>query len=73
MLFSRKQPKTTAFPPERFAPVVRRSICTGERTACMRDRASGEIFEIMLIRSPRDLADFARQYGVREEEIETIY
>ena len=73
MIIRRKQPKAPAFPPEQYEPVVRRSICTGERTACMRDRQTGKVYELMLIRTPQDLAAFAKQYGVRADSIETIY
>ena len=73
MIFSRKAPKPVPFPPEQFEPVIRSSICTGERTACMRDRQSGKIHEIMLLRTPQDLAAFAKQYGVAADSIETIY
>ena len=73
MIFSRKQPRPAPFPPERFEPVLRRSICTGERTACMRERETGKVYEIMLIRTEQDLAAFAKEYGVRTEDIRTIY
>lgn len=73
MFFSRKASGGTPFPPEQFEPVIRSSICTGERTACMRDRQTGKIHEVMLIRTPRDLADFAGQCGVDADKIKTIY
>lgn len=73
MIFGRKQPKTSSFPAERFEPVLRQSICTGERTACMRERETGKVFEIMLIRTEQDLAAFAKEYGVRLDEIRTVY
>ena len=73
LFFSRKEPERTLFPPEQFEPVIRSSICTGERTACMRDRQSGKVHEIMLIRTPQDLAEFAKAYGVDTDDIETIF
>ena len=73
LFFSRREPECESFPPERFEPVIRSSICTGERTACMRDRQSGKVHEIMLIRTPRDLEAFAKAYGVDADGIETIF
>ena len=61
------------FPPEEWEPVIRSSICTGEKVACMRRRETGQLREVMLIRSSDDLRDFCRQYGVSEETIRTIY
>lgn len=55
------------------APVIRQSICTGEKTACLRDRKTGKLEEVMLIRTREDLEEFLETYGVREEELETVY
>ncbi len=61
------------FPADQYEPVLRSSICTGERTACMRNRETGKIHEIMVIRSPKDLSDFGREYGVDTDKIQTVY
>ena len=53
-------------------PVVRSSICTGEKVAGFRERDTGRFREISLIRSEADLDDFKRRYGI-EGEIRTIY
>ena len=71
-LFSRKKETPPQFPPERFEPVLRCSICTGEQVACMRERETGKLREIMLIRSEADLETFRRTYGVRGE-IRRVY
>ena len=73
MRFGKKRAAPPSFPPETYEPVLRRSICTGERTACMRHRETGKIYEIMLIRNDRDLAAFAEEYGLGPGEIRTIY
>ena len=72
-LFHRSKPQPPRFPPEEFEPVLRQSICTGERTACMRERATGRLREVQLIRDERDLEEFCRAYGLRREEIKTVY
>ena len=58
------EPETTAFDPALYEPVIRSSICTGEKVACMRDKSTGKLQELMLIRSDEDLAAFCRRYRV---------
>ena len=74
-LFHRKQaePSLPAYSLADFEPVIRSSICTGEQVACMRHRTSGQLREIMLIRSQEDLEEFCRQYRVDRESVRTIY
>ena len=72
-LFRKQKPSVPAYPPERFDPVLRCSICTGEQVACMREKDSGRVRELMLIRTPADLERFCRDYGVKPEEIKKIY
>ena len=57
---------------EKLIPVIRSSICTGEKAAGFREKDTGKFREIMLIRNEADLEDFRRQYGIAGE-IETIY
>ena len=71
-LFHRKKAPVERFDPERFTPVIRCSICTGEQSAGFRDRISGRVEEIMLIRDEKDLSAFRKQYGI-EGEIERVY
>ena len=61
------------FPPEAFEPLLRRSICTGETTGCVRERTSGKLREVQLIRDRRDLEEFCRACGVRPEDLKTVY
>ncbi len=53
-------------------PVMRSSICTGEKVAGFREKDTGRFREVSLIRSPADLEAFKRRYGI-EGEIPTIY
>lgn len=53
-------------------PVIRASICTGEKVAGFRDE-SGHIEELMLITGERDLERFMQMYGVERNEIETVW
>jgi len=71
MLF-RKRKKAVAYDPKERKPVIRCSICTGERAAGFCDLKSGRFHEIMLIRDQRDLKSFKDEYGI-EGDIEEIY
>lgn len=68
----RKKKTSVSFDPAKREPVIRCSICTGEQAACFRDRATGRVEEVMLLRDARDLAEFRRQYGI-QGPIEKIY
>ena len=72
-LFHRKEEEAPAFPLSEWEPVIRSSICTGERVACMRHRSSGKLRELRLLRTQDDLRAFCRTYGVSESEIRTVY
>ena len=75
MLFpwrKQKQAPTAAYDRERLEPVIRSSICTGEKVAGFREKDTGRFREVSLIRSAADLDAFREKYGV-EGEIPTIY
>ena len=74
-LFGRKkqEPEAPQFSPEEFEPVIRASICTGEKVACMREKTSGKLYELMLIRTEADREAFCRLYRVEPEQIKTVY
>ena len=62
-----------AFPGDRFEPVIRSSICTGEQVACMQERATGQLHEVMLIRNAADLEAFCSAYGADAETVKKVY
>ncbi len=45
-------------------PVMKCSICTGERVAGFKDMQTGKFEEIMLINDDKDLATFKEMYGI---------
>ena len=59
--------------PSGMEPVIRASICTGEKVAGFQDPSSGHVEDRMLLRTPQDLDEFCRKYHVKKEEIRTIY
>lgn len=52
-------------------PVIRASICTGERVAGFKNRSDGRFTEVMLLRTPDDERRFKEAYGI--ERLETEY
>lgn len=71
-IFSRKKAApVSTYDTGREKPVIRASICTGERVAGFRDIKTGRFREVVLIRSQTDLDGFLKEYGL--EKIETEY
>lgn len=52
-------------------PVIRASICNGEKVAGFKNKTDGHFTEVMLITSDTDLMVFKNAYGV--DEIKTEY
>jgi len=75
MIFPWKKQKkapTEAYDRALLEPVIRSSICTGEKVAGFREKETGRFREVSLIRSAADLESFKARYGI-EGEIPTIY
>ena len=64
-------PGTVPFDPEKQEAIIRCSICTGEKVAGFKDRASGRFTEVMLIRSLRDEERFKEMYHL--DTVKTEY
>lgn len=71
-MFRRKKEKRD-YDRENLRPVIRSSICTGERTAGFRNVHTGKFTDVMLIRDDRDLEEFLETYGISSEELTTSY
>jgi len=68
MIFKAANKKQTPkYDSEREVPVIRSSICTGEKTAGFKNKATGKFRDVMLIRSDADTEEFRREYGVTGE------
>ncbi|MCM1568555.1 MAG: aspartate dehydrogenase [Roseburia sp.] len=66
-IFHKESPEMTCdYDKERYLPVLRCSICTGEQVAGLKDRQTGKFREIMLIRNDRELHHFMKMYGIHE-------
>ena len=68
-MFRFKKRTVPGFDPAGKVPVIRSSICTGEKTAGYREGPGGKFTEVMLIRNEKDLREFLDAYGCREEDL----
>ena len=59
------------FDPEKQEPVIRSSICTGEKVAGFKNEEDGHFTEVMVLRTLKDEERFKEMCGV--ENIKTEY
>ena len=62
----KKKAAVIAYDKENLRPVIRSSICTGERVAGFKDIRTGKFKDIMLISNDRDLKSFMDAYGISD-------
>ena len=60
------------YDPSKEEPVIRASICNGERVAGFRATDTGSFHEVMLVKSDADVDDFRMRYGITGD-IRVIY
>ncbi len=72
-LFHKKNKDIPRISLEQSVPVLRCSICTGEQVLCCKDRQTGQLTELMLIRNPSDLLAFCEANGISAEDVQKIY
>ena len=67
-LFSKKikEAPKPLYDPETEEAAIRCSICTGEQVAGFRNKTSGHFREVTLLKGPKDLEDFKKNYGVSD-------
>lgn len=73
MLFKKKKQETKTFDRETLYPIIRSSICTGEKVAGFKDKHTGKFSDIMLIRTDADLDSFLKTYEIQKDEIKIEY
>ena len=71
-MFGKRSKQKQQYDPNTLLPVIRASICTGEKTAGFTELQTGRFREVMLIRTPKDLDEFREKYGITGE-IKTVY
>ncbi len=67
-MFKRKQIKES-YDRENQRPVIRSSICTGEKVAGFKDIHTGKFTEVMVIRDNRDMDEFTAKYDISAADI----
>ncbi len=71
-LFGKERPIQARQVPEGMRPVIKSSICTGEKVAGFVD-GSGKFEDVMLISAKADMEEFCRRYGLEEKEVGKIW
>ena len=71
-MFHRKI-KKKSFDRKNLRPVIRSSICTGEKVAGFKNIHTGKFSDVMLIRNNRDMKEFLETYDIKEGEVSTEY
>lgn len=69
MFWRKKEKQTEDYDKTGKIPVIRASICTGEKVAGFKEAKTGRFEDLMVIRGEKDLQTFLTRYGVKEEEI----
>lgn len=64
-----KKIRRESYDRESQRPVVRSSICTGEKVAGFKDIHTGKFTDVMLIRGSRDMERFLARYGIALEDV----
>ena len=68
----RKEPVAEIpFDPEKQEPVIRSSICTGEKVAGFKNKEDGHFTEVMVLRTPKDEERFREMYHL--DSVKTEY
>lgn len=71
-MFGKRKSEPIRYDAEKEYPVVKTSICTGERVVGFQDRVTRQFRDHSLIRSDAELLDFCRRCGVKPEELKHI-
>ena len=56
---------------ENQKPIIRSSICTGEKVAGFKDIHTGKFIEVMLIKNEKDMKIFLEKYDITSDEVKT--
>ncbi len=67
----RKKNEKQIYDKENQKPIIRSSICTGEKVAGFKDIHTGKFTEVMLIKSDKDMKVFLARYDISAEEVKT--
>lgn len=65
-MFGKRQIQRADYDRENWKPILKCSICNGERVAGFKNIHTGEFREEGFIRNDSELEDFKRKYGIAE-------
>ncbi len=66
-----KRIKKETYDKEHQKPVIKSSICTGEKVVGFKDIQTGKFIEVMLIRDSKDMDEFLEKYDISVAEVKT--
>jgi hypothetical protein len=69
-MFRKKTAKET-YDKETQKPVIRSSICTGEKVAGFKDIHTGKFTEVILVKNDKDMKVFLEKYDIAPDEVKT--
>lgn len=67
----RKKVEKQIYDKENQKPIIRSSICTGEKVAGFKDIHTGKFTEVMLIKNDRDMKVFLEKYDISPDVVKT--
>lgn len=67
----RKKADKESYDKEELKPVIRSSICNGEKVAGFKNIHTGKFTEVMLIKDKKDMDEFLKKYDISVAEIKT--
>ncbi len=67
----RKKPVKETYDKENQKPIIKSSICTGEKVAGFKDVHTGKFSEVMLIKNDKDMMAFLERYDISSDEVKT--
>jgi len=67
----RKRATKETYDKENQKPIIRSSICTGEKVAGFKDIHTGKFTEVMLIKNDNDMKVFLAKYDISADEVRT--
>ena len=71
MFGKKKKSFSVKYDPDKEYPVIKASICNGERVAVFKSKEDGHFTEVIFIANEADLKAFKDAYGI--EDIKTEY
>lgn len=66
-----KKPTKQTYDKENQRPIIKSSICTGEKVAGFKDIHAGKFTEVMLTKNDKDMKVFLEKYDISADEVKT--